>query len=195
MNNPALPELVAPPAWIRTMTVVPADRAIAVNSEAYTECEFEASPEVHAVQWSSQHNFGEIHKTAGPPAMFRNWDFMEYFFEAWRARRAAKLAADAEHLKTTLEQAQGLIDAHETSIATHDEQIAKARADLAEMAPADPTRSALENHVTMLEGFNAQAAASRDKLKKVVASLANNHTIANERAVQAAALKIDVGPA
>jgi hypothetical protein len=169
---------------IKRMTVIPADKFIAINGEEYAPCVFTCADSIHAIQW--QDGFGQVELSAGPARGFSNIDLLDPYIQPWRVARAVQLraahAVRAQHLVQAEQQIASTgaaIAQLADAVAALDNQIAETGEE-AHRAPLVGTRGLLAGDLARAQQQLTTLQASRD-------SLAGEVVLLDQRALQAEA--------
>lgn len=133
---------------VETVTIIPADRMVAVNGEAY-QFDFPVveplpggvpASAVHAIQWDARHG-GQVEVAHGPARGFAEVGVVEPYVKAWLPVRAAQLRAQATFAAAQLETHEKYVASHAEAMDALDADIAKAEAD-----PGIGNAAALRTH-------------------------------------------------
>jgi hypothetical protein len=169
---------------IGKMSVIPADKFIAINDEGYAPCNFTCAENVHAIQWRD--GFGQVEISRGPARGFTNIDLLDPYIRPWRVARATHLRAQHAHRAQDL----AVIEAHVASTDKAVEQLADELAKLNtqyEAAEEEAHRAALEGPRTIITAELARARQQLTTLQASRDSQAGEVALLDQRALQAEA--------
>lgn len=101
------------------MTIIPPDKMIAVNGEAYTGCDVTLEPHpvygiAYSLQWFGTH--GAIQYERGPSLMLKDLSVLETHMAAWLQRRAVVLNEQHDIIAVKLASTTSAREQHETAL-------------------------------------------------------------------------------
>lgn len=151
---------------IKTVTVVPADRFVAVNGEGYNFDFTVVDPMpgvpaaiVHAIQWFGDH--GQVEVSRGPGRGFTDGSIIAPYVSRWLFARAAQLTAAAIQAAKQVEAHEQFVAKLTTDLASLDKDISAAEAEAgsggktnavaAMRVHHDTTKASLDAHMAALE--------------------------------------------